>query len=404
MRKKCSKKIMTLLPIILVIALLCNLTAFAGNIPTEVYSHQTIIERPLEYTGQNCFGEVTGKLTWRGNQVSSFTTEDIEYLYEYNNSGQRIEKRITLLDDSSKRWVIRYNWENEQVNQFEFTNPQQESAIFSGLYDETEKLIGFHNQNSSYFFKLNREKIAGIVNLDGEDIVVIQNTNGEDVITSNTSGMDDELLFLIILTLPAMVADNILDYESGIETTPVESSALIVKPPVQSELSKNRELSYQIVIYRYKPKGISGNPFGHLDARFNLYGRHYSYADYDSGANLLIVTDSDAYLSHQSNYQTYETANLWVSNNTFHSIYGFYNFPLLHKYDSGNFSGRYWKITSGPYTTYNLLNRNCSSIVRDALATGYGPANLNNYSSNWSNFNTPNSVFEMALYLQRVWI
>lgn len=397
-------KIVSLFSFIIVLSLLFNCTSFAFNNVAQKNSDDIVLEYPSDYTGQTSFGEVSGTLTWAKNQVSSFNTADKIYTYEYNANGYRTIKKIVSKDAPANYWIINYIWNSNQVEYFNFINNHGQSMNVSALFNENGKTIGFTCNNSTYFFNVHEETITGLNNLENETIVEFQYIQNQPMVFTNSTSFDDEFLILAVLTIPAVIDSTILDYESGIETTIKSSSALIVKAPVHKQTSQARTASYQIIVYRYKNKGITVNPFGHLDIRFNQYSKHYSYANYDGGANFLIITDSTAYLNHQSNYQTYETSNLWISNNAFHAIYGFYNFPLQFKYDSGNFAGKYWKITSGPYMTYNLATKNCATIVRDALAKGYGTNVLNNYSSNWSNLSTPNAVFGMARYLQGVWV
>lgn len=403
MYRKSIKNIVRLFSAILTIVLLCNITTFAGNKVENKTTEKTVFEHPFDYVGQTAFGEVSGMLTWKENQVTSFLTSEYHYLYNYDLNGYRVEKQIYSLKDQSKHWTIKYVWAKNQVERFEFINSQEEILTVSGIYNEAQNLIGFKTKDFDCFFQLDEQSIVGLLNSEKEEIVRIEDAKNNPVITLNQTSIDNDLLLLIIMTIPGVASLTILDYESGIETTPISSSALIVKPPVPKNVQRTRSTSYQIIVYRYQPKGASINPFGHLDIRINQYGKHFSYADYDKDANFLIIKDSTAYLNHQSNYQTYEAAYLWVSNAVLNSVYTFFSFPIVFRYNSGNFDGQYWKITSGSYANYNLLSRNCSTIIRDALAKGYGSGILNQYSSNWSSLNTPNSVFGMVRYLEGVY-
>lgn len=394
------KKIIRSFSMTMIVVLLCTITVFAGNNENDSFAQNLNIERPQTYTGDTYQGKVSGKLTWDENRVASFATNENHYIYKYDSNGYRLAKQIKSPDNSLCFWTIKYDWNEQAVQQFEFINDSGYSVTLSALFNDLNEVVGLSDGVDDYFFRLASEGITGLMNSNNELLATLSNNK----ITSNISKFNDDLLLLAVLTVPAVMGDTLLDYESGIETTPERSSALIVKLPIPNSTMQARADSYQVIVYRYKNKGITANPFGHLDIRFNQYGKHFSYADYEGVANFLIIKNSEQYLSHQSNYQTYEASHLWVSNNPFHSMYTFFSLPIMYCYPSGNFSGDYWKVTSGAYTTYNLLTRNCATIVRDALASGYGAGIMSQYSSNWANLNTPASVFELVRYLERVWV
>lgn len=134
--------------------------------------------------------------------------------------------------------------------------------------------------------------------------------------------------------------------------------------------------NYSVTVYYYQHTFGTAklkNPFGHMDISFG--GKTYSYGQYkvkNKSANFFIANTA-SYLRYQKNSK--KSGFKIKKQTTIHLTRAEYN--RLNKYysslsktrigSSDKFSGTYYKIKSGKYKTYKVFNRNCSTMVLDAL-------------------------------------
>ncbi|MDE5985536.1 MAG: hypothetical protein K2H13_09810 [Eubacterium sp.] len=167
--------------------------------------------------------------------------------------------------------------------------------------------------------------------------------------------------------------------------------------------------NYNIWVYYYQHKGKSKvkNPFGHLDISFG--GQTYSYGDYSLGkkkANLFIAntTSYQNYINRYSTFKVQDKTKLMFTSSEYNRLKNYYNsLNKTWKYSSSNFKGNYYKITSGKYKDYKLANRNCSTMVLNALEYAI-PTMTRNTVSKYVNYlgtlNTPYYVNRLVNYIK----
>lgn len=187
---------------------------------------------PLNFIGKDFYNkDVIGTLTWSGDLLTSFETNDNRYEYQYDANGYRTLKMHFELNKNStsdtnkwnKIYDIRYIWDNGVLTGIllvSYNNgiPNEEQS-FNLIYDEEGTPVGYITMlGVPYYFKKDiNENVLSLVYIDGsEPCSYSYDSWGLPTVVFNGNWAQNLVMAMTVPFCPATYHGYLYDYETGL--------------------------------------------------------------------------------------------------------------------------------------------------------------------------------------------